>query len=600
MPQGFTRYGEDSEDTDSGAEDVAPALPPMKKEKKAKKTKAAPRPAKVDVAESDDGDAMEAFLDGEDARWAAQRDAEDLAQSGREPDHTVDASDDEEDDAGSARAMYGDFFGDERAGGTKRPRAASAAAAEGSAATMGTEEEAPKKKRKKKKKKKKKLLAPGEVELTQAEKKALHEAKRTKGKKEVRKAARREHEADAALAESSGVAAAMAASRARDKGINASEKKEKAKWNAYNVFVGQLPYSATSAMVKAHFEERGVLVKAVRMRTDKVTGKFKGTAFVELHDARSQARALRLHHTTFLGHVHRRGGGGRAEEEEECAAPVERERGELCLPKGEGDEKGEQAAEDYEGEDNPFRKLRKKKERRAGSARAGALQAQGRVINVERTVGGGGKGEARYAKLGMLRDEQGGYVRTEIEALIDQKVAAVASLADGLRRSDVDERTVEALCSFPRKAATAILDEFSNTVDERVKNRPAWLMGMLTKYRDKIGRGDDLFPQEEGGRGDGGRYGADAGRYGDERSSARGGRGRGGAGGGRGRGGGPTRGSGAAEFQAKRKKWIEDGKGSGKRGAESGGHSGGRGRGAGRGGGRGSGRGRGGGRGRRH
>ena len=458
MPQaaGFTRYGEDSEDTDSGAEGAVPAVPPKKTEKKAKKKTVAPKPTKVaaDVSVSDE-DAMEAFLDGEDARWAAQRDAEDLAQSGRDPSRTIDASDEEEVDAGSGSAMHGDFFNDERpAGGTKRPRAA-AAAAEGAAAAIRTEEEAPKKKRKKKKKKKKKPLAPGEVELTQAEKKALHEAKRTKGKKELRKAARREQEADAALAESSGVAAAMAASRARDKDSNVSEKKVKAKWNAYNVFVGQLPYSATQAMVKAHFEERGVLVQAVRMRTDKVTGKFMGTAFVELHDARAQARALRLHHTTFLGHVQGRG-AGRAEEEEKDAAPVERERGELCLPKGEGDEKGEQAAADYEGEDNPYRKERKKKVRRDGSARAGALQAKGRVINVERTVGGGGKGEARHAKLGMLRDEQGGYVRTEIEALIDLKVAAVASFADGLRRSDVDERTVEALCSFPRKAGEFI------------------------------------------------------------------------------------------------------------------------------------------------
>ena len=627
----FTRYGEDSEETDSGDEgDGVPAAPKVapaaalvaekkqKKQKKKKKkkkkeeeeTKATTMPA-AEAATAAPGstilpeeeDAMAAFLDGEEAALVGQWDAEAMAARGEDPAATVDSDgDDVEDDGGVARAaMFADFFGSAKRGTKRRApeREGSAAAAPAvatSAAADGSIGDAPKKKKKKKaKKKKKKPLAPGEVELTQAEKKALHESKRTKGKKEAKRAKRREVEADQAFAETSGVASAMAASAARDKERKAGEKGEKRvkkKWSAYNVFVGQLPYSATQAMVRAHFEAHGVEVMAVRMRFDRDTGKFMGTAFVETTCARGQAKALRLHHSNFTQHVEDRHAAWRGEEggadddaqayeEQPTEAIADRKRGEEYLPKGEGD--GAAAAkadkETYEGEDNPYRGPRKKKARPSRSQSKGALQKQGRIINVERTVGGGGKGTARREKLGMLREEQGGFVRSEVEALLDAKVKASEKAPEGLRRSDVDERTVDALCSFPRKAAVAILDEFANTVDERVKNRPAWLMGMLTKYRDKLGRGEDLFTNDDESGG-GGQYGSNTGRYGDERRGGGRGRGKGGKAAGRGRG------SGAAEFQQKRKKHLEGGHDAGRRGTGGGGRGGGRG-GGGRGGGRG-------------
>jgi RNA recognition motif-containing protein len=53
---------------------------------------------------------------------------------------------------------------------------------------------------------------------------------------------------------------------------------------AKSLFVGNLPWSVTEADLKAKFEEH-VPVIAVRVITDKMTGKAKGFAFVEVADA---------------------------------------------------------------------------------------------------------------------------------------------------------------------------------------------------------------------------------------------------------------------------------------------------------------------------
>jgi len=51
-----------------------------------------------------------------------------------------------------------------------------------------------------------------------------------------------------------------------------------------SLFVGNLPWSATEDEIKAKFEEH-VKVQAVRLITDKFTGKAKGFGFVEVDDA---------------------------------------------------------------------------------------------------------------------------------------------------------------------------------------------------------------------------------------------------------------------------------------------------------------------------
>jgi RNA recognition motif-containing protein len=53
---------------------------------------------------------------------------------------------------------------------------------------------------------------------------------------------------------------------------------------AKSLFVGNLPWSATEDEIRAKFEEH-VKVLAVRLVTDKFSGKAKGFGFVEVEDA---------------------------------------------------------------------------------------------------------------------------------------------------------------------------------------------------------------------------------------------------------------------------------------------------------------------------
>ncbi|RLN86114.1 hypothetical protein BBJ28_00017479 [Nothophytophthora sp. Chile5] len=65
------------------------------------------------------------------------------------------------------------------------------------------------------------------------------------------------------------------------------------------LFVGQLPFKATEAMVRRHFQEAGDI--QVRMLTDKKTKRFKGTAFIEVKDSKALGAALSRHHTLLAG-----------------------------------------------------------------------------------------------------------------------------------------------------------------------------------------------------------------------------------------------------------------------------------------------------------
>ena len=51
-----------------------------------------------------------------------------------------------------------------------------------------------------------------------------------------------------------------------------------------NIYVGNLPFSATEATVKGLFEEYGP-VTSVNLITDRDTGKLRGFGFVEMADA---------------------------------------------------------------------------------------------------------------------------------------------------------------------------------------------------------------------------------------------------------------------------------------------------------------------------
>jgi RNA recognition motif-containing protein len=51
-----------------------------------------------------------------------------------------------------------------------------------------------------------------------------------------------------------------------------------------NIYVGNLPFSATEAAIKGLFEEYGP-VTSVNLITDRDTGKLRGFGFVEMDDA---------------------------------------------------------------------------------------------------------------------------------------------------------------------------------------------------------------------------------------------------------------------------------------------------------------------------
>ena len=53
---------------------------------------------------------------------------------------------------------------------------------------------------------------------------------------------------------------------------------------AKSLFVGNLPWSATEDEIRSKFEEHAKVI-AVRLITDKFTGKAKGFGFVEVEDA---------------------------------------------------------------------------------------------------------------------------------------------------------------------------------------------------------------------------------------------------------------------------------------------------------------------------
>ena len=59
-----------------------------------------------------------------------------------------------------------------------------------------------------------------------------------------------------------------------------------------NIYVGNLPFSATEAAVKGLFEEYGP-VTSVNLITDRETGRPRGFGFVEMDDAKNAASAMK-------------------------------------------------------------------------------------------------------------------------------------------------------------------------------------------------------------------------------------------------------------------------------------------------------------------
>lgn len=72
----------------------------------------------------------------------------------------------------------------------------------------------------------------------------------------------------------------------------------------YVVFVGQLSFDTTSEELEAHLRAHNIEGPiSIRMLSDPQTGKFKGTAFVELEGARELHKCITLHHSKLKGRV---------------------------------------------------------------------------------------------------------------------------------------------------------------------------------------------------------------------------------------------------------------------------------------------------------
>lgn len=67
----------------------------------------------------------------------------------------------------------------------------------------------------------------------------------------------------------------------------------------YSLHVTQLNYAATKEQLAAYFEAAGCSVKSCRLVMK--GGKSKGVAFVDLDDAASLRRGLKLHRSLFMG-----------------------------------------------------------------------------------------------------------------------------------------------------------------------------------------------------------------------------------------------------------------------------------------------------------
>ncbi len=125
------------------------------------------------------------------------------------------------------------------------------------------------------------------------------------GRKEREKLRKAAAAAQAAADEEAGRVAAGGAAGVADAAavVGAGEDTDdKARHRSrYTVFVGNLPYDATTQDVFKHFDAslRGMVLD-VRMNHDKGTGEFRGTCFVDFKDAVALSKAFKLHHSKLL------------------------------------------------------------------------------------------------------------------------------------------------------------------------------------------------------------------------------------------------------------------------------------------------------------
>ncbi|GLE10123.1 hypothetical protein PINS_up022118 [Pythium insidiosum] len=110
---------------------------------------------------------------------------------------------------------------------------------------------------------------------------------------------------------------------------------------------------------------------------------------------------------------------------------------------------------------------------------------KGRRINVELTASGGGnKSQQRREKIDTLRKKQSEKQLEKTRALVQKHIDTPGSK---LTADDVDERMIDFLSWFDYGTAKTALDEFTKCSLDRVKNRKAFFMGILKRFRQTDG-----------------------------------------------------------------------------------------------------------------
>jgi nucleolar protein 6 len=81
---------------------------------------------------------------------------------------------------------------------------------------------------------------------------------------------------------------------------NDNNKKPQEKKSRYILYVTNIPYDASKEDITKHFGALKEKLVSIRMLTDKGTGQFRGTCFIDCADKESFAVALKLHHTKLM------------------------------------------------------------------------------------------------------------------------------------------------------------------------------------------------------------------------------------------------------------------------------------------------------------
>jgi RNA recognition motif-containing protein len=81
---------------------------------------------------------------------------------------------------------------------------------------------------------------------------------------------------------------------------NLNDKKQQEKKSRYILYVTNIPYDASKEDIVKHFGALKEKLVSIRMLTDKGTGQFRGTCFIDCADKESFAVALKLHHTKLM------------------------------------------------------------------------------------------------------------------------------------------------------------------------------------------------------------------------------------------------------------------------------------------------------------